>query len=289
MTKKHHIIKKQICKVCILHAHLTLLFLLCSCPGNNRAEHNNITVVNPEAWFLSKLDSLFFNKVKPYGEICETEDSCMKYFYLSSGEAKDGYDVYCSMESRFPETATAAFIHRGYTCFVFGKFPCKMNPTGERLIIPSVAENLQDMDRWTNVKLRYSCEDSVIQVIGVPNIDTQLREIHDLNPNPIYNLCLVDEAPVFSGGKTALVEFLHDSIGSRICGEDGIVSVHLVINEDGVVSTERSYVASTSEDDARGFEAVFRAMPRWKAAVRDGADVRVTMNIDITPSEICLQ
>lgn len=111
----------------------------------------------------------------------------------------------------------------------------------------------------------------------VPNYTNNIEEIEE--PLPI-----VQVMPRFPGGENALLAFLSQSINYPQLAIEynitGRVFIEFVIEKDGSVSNA---VVSKGVDESLNEEAirVVNMMPKWKAGIQNGRNVRVKMTLPV--------
>ena len=96
---------------------------------------------------------------------------------------------------------------------------------------------------------------------------------------------VVDEMPSFTGGQSALFDFMAKNIKYPEVAEDngiqGRVLVTFIVKKDGSLSDVR---VAKSEDPALDKEAVrlVKSMPKWSPGIREGKYVNVKFTLPVT-------
>ena len=77
-----------------------------------------------DSMFMSKMDSILFNKIKDYELIKNTEDSCARFIdFRFTTKFDDDIGLECVMWELPPRHAIGMWEHKGYYCFLEGNVP----------------------------------------------------------------------------------------------------------------------------------------------------------------------
>ena len=113
----------------------------------------------------------------------------------------------------------------------------------------------------------------------VPPAATTSQRSSETSENMVYDK--VDQMPSFSGGVSAMMQYLSSNIRYPNTSASGRVVVQFVIEKDGSIGNT---TVVRSIDPALDKEAVrvVSSMPRWNPGMKDGKPVRVKYTIPVT-------
>lgn len=133
-------------------------------------------------------------------------------------------------------------------------------------------------------KLFILCIGALIPSISFAQTAVDSTDVEKGVEDPVF--VVVDKAPDFPGGHTALAQFFGENLQypseAEINGEQGRSIVQFVVNTDGSISQERIIRSSGSELlDAEALR-VTKAAPQWIPAQRAGKNVRSYYTLPVT-------
>jgi protein TonB len=107
-------------------------------------------------------------------------------------------------------------------------------------------------------------------------------EVNAVNPDMVYNI--VEQMPEFYGGSETLKLYVNSRL-KNIENENelsGRIIVNFVVDENGVISNPKIIKSVQGlQDYEKAIIKVFNEMPKWRAGMQDGRNVKVEMNFPV--------
>lgn len=138
--------------------------------------------------------------------------------------------------------------------------------------------------RGQEVRVRYTLP--VLFKLDADGKRVVLKAASDENKEQIVDevFVVVEEAPVFPGGDSALMKFLNDNIKypdeAQKRGAEGRVTCQFVVEKDGSLSEVKVLRSADPLLDAEAVR-VIESMPKWKPGKQKGKEVRVRYTLPV--------
>lgn len=114
--------------------------------------------------------------------------------------------------------------------------------------------------------------------------ESEVVEEKPVEGKKVYDMALVEKRPSFPGGESTLKQFIYNNLSYPVNAEangiEGVVSVQMVVNEDGSI-TDVKALKSPDPDLAKEAERIVKSMPKWIPGEQNGVPVAVRLPLPI--------
>ena len=125
-------------------------------------------------------------------------------------------------------------------------------------------------------------DDSNGEILKAKEIIAQPEPPKHVEEDKVFDI--VEQQPLFPGGQSALMQFLHDNIKYPVVAQEngvqGRVTVQFVVEKDGSITDVhvlRGVDPSLDKEAVR----VVKSMPRWTPGKQNGTTVRVNYRLPV--------
>lgn len=125
-------------------------------------------------------------------------------------------------------------------------------------------------------------DDSNGEILKAKEIIAQPEPPKHVEEDKVFDI--VEQQPLFPGGQSALMQFLHDNIKYPVVAQEngvqGRVTVQFVVEKDGSI-TDVHVLRGVDPSLDREAVRVVKSMPRWTPGKQNGTTVRVNYRLPV--------